>query len=67
MSRFQCFIFLKGEQGTTKNGKSQLLRVARSGYTVILIKPNKGLKLVPSLLHRPNNMLEMFLIQYTCI
>ena len=42
-------VFRKSELETFKNGKSQLLNMARSRYFVILIKSQKGLKLVSSL------------------
>ena len=41
--------------------------MARSRYVVILIKSQKGLELVSSLLHWAKNMLEMFVIQHTSI
>ena len=40
MSRFQCFKIpvFQAEEGTCKNGKCQVLKMAGSHYNVILIK-----------------------------
>ena len=62
------FHFLKSEYGTIKNGKWQLLKMARSRFVVILIKSEKGLEIVPSLRHwAKKNMLEMLDIQHNSI
>ena len=37
MSRFQCFNFFEKVKGTFKKGKCQPLKMAISGYIVILI------------------------------
>ena len=67
MTRSKCFIFLARWIGTFKNGKCQLLKIAESRYTVILIKIKKRLELVSSLQHGAKNMVEMFVLKYTSI
>ena len=50
-----------------KNGKCQLLKLARSRYIVTIIKSQKGLKLFSSIQISAKNKLEMFFLQYTSI
>ena len=57
-------IFAKVNKWINENGKCQLLKMATSCHTVILVK---GLVLVSSFQHWAKNMLEMFVIQQTII
>ena len=48
MSRFQCFIFFEKVKGIFKNGKSQLLKMAISGYRTSFQAPTLSQKHVRS-------------------
>ena len=60
-------LFWKDEKEAFRNVKYQLLKMARSHYTVILIRSWKGLEPISSLQHWAKSMSEMCIMQHTSI